>query len=222
MSGADRKGGDAAGAPKRRWFAIPTGRERIATIAELAEFLVREASLIAQKSIVDYCQMKTRLPLTELTREKRFADAFDEARRASFAAVLADLVATVEAHLRPHAGSRAGALAEALAAFYAECLGRFDDRHPAAAMDAESMARRLARLQLAAPKTSADIAATAANALFDALPIHPNLRKDDREPVVDGVRFLFMSRCQRLDRQLDAAALIDALLARGEAARRPS
>jgi hypothetical protein len=196
-------------------FAVG-GRERIATRAALADFLTRESSLVAQKSIVDYCHMKTRLPLNELTREKVFADAFDAARRAAYASVLADIVAVVESHLRGPAGARSGELPGPLARLYAECLRGFEGGM--AADDSASFERRLAQLQLAAPKSSAEIALTSGNALFDALPLHPSLRKYDREPVVEGVRFMLMSRCQRLGERLDAPALLAALLAPERAA----
>jgi hypothetical protein len=200
---------------KWRFFTIGSGRERIATLEELADFLAREASLVAQKSIVDYCHMKTRLPLTELTREKVFADAFDAARMAAYGAVLGDLVAAVESHLRAPAGARSGDLPKALARIYAQCLERFDGgaRGEPAKADAAALERRLAQLQLTAPKSSAEIALTSGNIVFDALPLHPSLRKFDREPVVEGVRFLLMSRCQRLGERLASGALIEALLA---------
>lgn len=209
---------------KWRLFSIGSGRERVGTTAALADFLSREASLIAQKSIVDYVHMKTRLSLTEHAREEPFREAFDASRAASYAAVLADLVAVVESHLRAAAGAAKGALPAALARLYRECLDRFDIPMPA---DPERLARdvegRLAQLQLAAPKSSADLALTCGNAVFDLLPIHPRLRKDDREPVVEGVRFLFMSRCQRLGERLDKPALAAALLAeRAPAAPRPA
>ena len=43
----------------KKWgfFAIDSGRERIASREALADLLTREASLVAQKSIVDYCHM---------------------------------------------------------------------------------------------------------------------------------------------------------------------
>lgn len=205
---------------KWRFLSIGSGRERIATLEELADFLAREASLVAQKSIVDYCHMKTRLPLNELTREKAFADAFDAARATAYGAVLADLVAAVETHLRAPAGTRSGALPKALARLYAQCLARFEGgaRGEAAKSDTAALERRLAQLQLAAPKSSAEIALTSGNVVFDALPLHPSLRKFDREPVVEGVRFLLMSRCQRLGERLAADALIAALLAETPAA----
>jgi hypothetical protein len=204
---------------KWRLFSIGSGREAIATRAALADFLSREASLVAQKPIVDYVHMKTRLSLNEFTREQQFRDAFDASRAASYAAVLGDLAAVIETHLRAAAGTRAGALPAALARLYRECIDRFDVKMPS---DPERLARdleqRLAQLQLAAPKSSADVALTCGNAVFDLLPIHPRLRKDDREPVVEGVRFFFMSRCQRLGERLDKPALIAALLGGGAAA----
>jgi hypothetical protein len=200
-------------------FSIGSGREQIATRASLADFLSREASLIAQKPIVDYVHMKTRLSLSEFTREQQFRDAFDASRAASFAAVLADLAAVVETHLRAAAGTRAGALPAALARLFRECLDRLDIPMPGdTARLARELEQRLAQLQLAAPKSSADVALTCGNAIFDLLPIHPRLRKDDREPVVEGVRFFFMSRCQRLGERLDKPALIAALIGEGAAA----
>ncbi len=201
---------------KWRLFAIGGGRERIATVEALVDFCAREASLVAQKTIVDYCHMKTRLPLNELTREKAFADAFDAARKSAYAAVLADLVAVLETHLRRAAGTRSPELPRALAALYARCLARFEESGVEA--DVGAFERRLGQLQLAAPKSSAELALTSGNAVFDLLPIHPRLRTHDREPVVEGVRFLFMSRCQRLGERLDAGALLAALLAEREAA----
>lgn len=196
-----------------RLFSISRGRERIETLDALGDFLAREASLIAQKPIVDYIHMKTRISLNEFTREQPFVEAFDASRAASYAAVLADLVAVIESHLRAAAGTRSGALPAALARLYRDCLGRFDLVLPGDPAElAAEFERRLAQLQLAAPKSSAEMAATCANAVFDLLPIHPRLRKDDREPVVEGVRFLFMSRCQRLAERLAPGALLDELL----------
>jgi hypothetical protein len=202
-----------------RLFSIGSGRERIGTLEALADFLSREASLIAQKPIVDYVHMKTRLSLNEFTREQLFRDAFDASRAASYAAVLGDLVAVVESHLRAAAGPRSGALPAALTRLFRECLGRFDVPMPSDPDQfARDLERRLAQLQMAAPKSSADMALTCGNAVYDLLPIHPRLRKDDREPVVEGVRFFFMSRCQRLGERLDKAALVAALLGEGAAA----
>lgn len=204
---------------KWRMFSIGGDREPIGTAPALADFLAREASLIAQKPIVDYVHMKTRLSLTEHAREEQFREAFDEARALSFAAVLADLMAVVESHLRAAAGAASGALPSALARLYRECLGRFDVRVPGdAAERAREVERRLAQLQLAAPKSSAEVALTSGNAMFDLLPIHPRLRKEDREPFVEGVRFFFMSRCQRLGERLDKPALLAALLGEGASA----
>ena len=194
---------------KWNFFAVDW-RSRIATLERLVEFLTREASLVSQKSIVDYCHMKTRLPLNELTREKPFAEAFDAARRVAYAAVLGDLVAVVEMHLRTPAAARSRELPNALARLYLDCLARFDG---GIAGDGTAFERRLTQLQLAPVKNSAEIAFTSGNAVFDSLPVHASLRKFDREPVVEGVRFLFMSRCQRLGERLDATALLGALLA---------
>jgi len=198
-----------------RWFAGWRAAP-VATADALRDFFYAEAALVAQKCVIGYCHVKTRLPLTELMRDEEFRIAFERARWEGFAAVLGDLAVVVEGHLRPAFGERQGALADRLADCCAEVLaGRV---RPAAAEAGWSevvleIRRRLHRAQLAAPQSVADVAWTSARRLFDTLPIHDRLRRPDKEAVVASVRFMLVSRCGRLDRRLDRDALARALLA---------
>ena len=97
-------------------------RPRIATSAQLAVFLDRNAWLVSQKNVVGYCTVKTRLPMYELLKEKPFADAYDIAIWEAYAAVLADLVTVAETFLRSHAGQRASDVADALGATFESLL----------------------------------------------------------------------------------------------------
>jgi hypothetical protein len=199
----------------RRWFA---GRRAapIATADALRDFLYAEAALVAQKCVVGYCHVKTRLPLTELMRDEEFRTAFEGARWEGFAAVLGDLAVVLEGHLRPAAGERQAALADRLADCCAEVLaGRARPAAPEAGWPAvvAAIRGRLHRVQLAAPQSVADIAWTSAQRLFDTLPIHDRLRRPDKEAVMASVRFMLVSRCGRLDRRLDRGELVRTLLA---------
>ena len=192
------------------WRAPP-----IATADALRDFLYAEAALVAQKCVIGYCHVKTRLPLAELMRDEEFRIAFESARWEGFAAVLSDLAVVVEGHLRPMAGDRPGALADRLADCCADALaGRTRPAAPEAGWSGvtDEIRRRLHRAQLAPPQSVADISWTSAQRLFDTLPIHKQLRRPDKDAVVASVRFMLVSRCGRLERRLDRDALAQALL----------
>lgn len=198
----------------RRWFA-ERRPEPVATPEGLRAYLHAEAALVAQKCLVGYCHVKTRLPLTELMRDADFRTAYETSRWEGFAAVLEDLVAIVEAHLRTAVGDRGVALADSLADLYRDMLA--EQPRPGAPEAgwqevADEGRKRLHRLLLTPPKTVADIAWTSATRLYEALPIHQDLRRPDKDAVVASVRFMLVSRCGRLERRLDRGALVRALL----------
>ncbi|HVO14934.1 MAG TPA: hypothetical protein VMV26_06965 [Alphaproteobacteria bacterium] len=198
----------------RRWFAGWRAAP-IATTNALREFFSAEAALVAQKCVIGYCHVKTRLPLAELMRDEAFRIAFEGARWEAFAAVLSDLAVVVEGHLRTAAGDRQSALADRLADCCAAVLaGRPRPAAPTAGWSeiVDNIRRRLHRAQLAAPQSVADISWASAERLFDTLPIHQQLSRPDKPAVVASVRFMLVSRCGRLERRLDRDALIDALI----------
>ena len=199
----------------RRWFA-GLGARPVATPEGLRAYLFAEAALVAQKCLIGYCHVKTRLPLSELLRDDAFQIAFEGARWEGFAAVLEDLTVMVEGYLRPAVGDRQPALADRLADVYGEVLAA---QPRPAAPDAgwheviDEGRRRLHRVILAEPQPVAETAWTSANRLFEALPIHKDLRQPDKDAIVASVRFMLVSRCGRLDRRLDRDSLVRALLA---------
>ena len=64
-----------------RWFAGWRATP-IATADALRDFLYAEAALVAQKCMIGYCHVKTRLPLAELMRDAAFHTAFEAALNA--------------------------------------------------------------------------------------------------------------------------------------------
>lgn len=200
-----------------RWRQTPP----IASVGDLADFLDRSAAQIAQKSVIGYCLVKTQLPLAELTRDQRFAEAFDRSRWEAYAAVLADLIVVTEMYLRPAAGSRAGDLVGPLSRLYAAILAR----HPAPVHRPEgwealaaAMPGRLAGAALAEPSSIARVAETSADRLFETLPIHERLREPDKPAIVANVQFLMVGLARRFDSGLERDALVGELLAAHEAA----
>jgi hypothetical protein len=193
----------------------------VATAAALSEFLDRRAALVAQKSVIGYCHVKTQLPLTELITETRFSEAFERSRAEAHSAVLADLTVLTEGYLRAAAGRRAIELPERLAALYAAVLAahpRPAHRPEGWAVAVEAVRERLKAAQAGPPRGAAAIAESSAEHLFRTLPIHERLREPDKPAIVANVKFLMVGMVHEFERQLDPAALAADLLPPEDAA----
>ena len=121
--------------------------------------------------------------------------------------MLADAVLMAEGRLRP--AGEAAPVARSLLALHEAILR---DHPPPAHLpqgwtpEVVAFAERMARAQLAQPLPAATLGETGARRLFDALPIHPDLRRLDFEMVSNAVRFGLVSMAQTLERRLDRAA----------------
>jgi hypothetical protein len=188
--------------------------KRVATVDQLTDFLDRQAAQIAQRSIIGYVHVKTRLPLHELTKEKPFADAFEVARWEAYAAILSDLVLILAGVLSPAAGGRSAVLRERLVQLYRDVLLCHPvPAHRIAGWDeaVNAFAARLATAPLAPAESIASIAEYSAERLYDTLPIHKRLRAPDKPAIVANVQFLIVGLAHEFER-FDAKALAAGLL----------
>lgn len=198
----------------RRWFDPGP----IDTAAELQKFLDERTAFAAQKNIVAYCQMKTRVHLPDLLKEKVFQEAFDRSRWESFALVLSDLLIIVDGDLGTGLGEKdREALAGRMGTMYRAIL----NGHPRPAHrpdgwdDAfEAFDRRLAVARMAPPKPVLEVASHSAQKLFELLPIHTSLRGKDAMSVEGGVRFLIAAATDALGRRMRREPLLADLLGR--------
>ena len=189
----------------------------IATADALRTFLEERAALIAQKCAIDYCRGKTGLASYALFTEKPFLDALEICRWETFVTVLGDLLIITEGHLRAHAAvPQRARLHEVLLAMYYAVL----DRLPVPAHRADgwgeattAFTQRLNTAGLGSPRTALDVADHSAKRLFDTLPIHASMRALDKEVVYGAVRFRMIAVSQEMDRRIQAAELIERLLA---------
>lgn len=182
---------------------------RLDTADDLAAFMARHASLVAQKATIEYCRLKAGGHWDKLLREPPFAKALERARWDAFAAVLTDVLVIAEGKLRDPAGPSTR-LADRLAALGGAILaGHPAPAHRPGGWDAirAAMRERLAQAQLAAPKPIATASAPAGRAVFDALPIHPSLRGHDRELIARNVAFNLCRFVEDLERRADLAGL---------------
>jgi hypothetical protein len=204
--GAKEIGSVMLGGLKRLWRP-----PAVATRMALAEFLERHAAMITNRSIIGYCHVKTRLPLHELTREARFAEAFERGRSESYAAVLADLVIVAEGVLR---GPTAPSLAAGFTTLYAEMLARQGvpaHRPDGWAVAVDELRTRLQMAQQGPPRRVADIAERSAARICAEMPIHESLRAQDEPAIKANVQFLIVGLYHEFETRLDHGALVRAL-----------
>ncbi len=190
-------------------------RPAIATGEALGTFLDQNASLIAQKTIIGYCNVKTMLPLPELTKEQRFVDALEISRWEAYAAALADLFVVAEGRLRDTVVGREYDLVARLADLHETVLSRYPvpaHRPEGWTSEGAGLRQRLTTAQLAPPLAMVDVALICAERIFSTLPIHERLREPDKPAVVANVQFMMVGMAHRFDTEIDSAAVTADLL----------
>jgi hypothetical protein len=188
MAGQKLGGVDMLGSLLSRLRRPPDIRDS----ASFSNLLHRHAAFISQKGTQEFVRAKAGLNWSKLIREQDYIAALEKSRWEALAAVLEDLVVISEGFLRPESQGRLEPLRHWLAACYRDIL----NEHPVPAhrpdgwkADCVHAALRLQAAQSAAPLPPHEIAEVSGGKVYEALPIHSNLRKFDLELVTNNVRF---------------------------------
>lgn len=192
------------------------GRRGPSDPAAFRVFLGRQAAFIAQKTVIDYCRVKSGRSEQVLFADRDFRAALEHCRWEVYLAVLADTAALAEAWLRPHAPGEEAPLATALvglhAAILAESSASAGQDRPTAEVPA-AIAAHLARLQLAPPRPANTLPLAAEAPLLATLPIHPDQRRGEEPSILGALRFHVVTTQQEMERRFDAPAIARLLLA---------
>jgi len=190
--------------------------ENICDPDQLAQFILTETSRIAQKATTGYCRTKAGTNVDLLFREEVFIKALESSRWTAFGLVLADCCLVVEGFLRPEAAAHPDELAAWILATHDGIL----DAHPHPDRGAEGwsaekqeMRARLGRSRMAEPIPAANLGFDTAQRIYDSLPVHPKLRREDFELVQNLTRFGHISFREDLTRRVDPAAMVAAIIA---------
>ncbi len=175
-----------------------------------AEFLRRQAAFVAQKTVIDYCRVKSGRHERQIFANADFQAALGHCRWQVYLAALCDVAAVAEGWLRPHAAGREGALAEALvrmldAALVAEPPPE-EEREAAEAIRL-SFPRHLAELQRAPPVAAHRMPLRCDAPLFATLPIHADQRVGETPAIRGALRFHIVSTQQEMERRFDPVGL---------------
>ena len=192
----------------RRWAPVTTGQE-------LADFVAAQTAYVAQRSVIEYCRARTGLNWEKLALERQFLDRLEVCRWEAYAIVLAEVAELALIRLRrDRAADPQAYLPGLIAAAHAALVRHPVPGHRSTWTDAaEAIERHLARAVLAAPRPVHLLGLQSADAIFDLLPIHADLRPQDREMFQNSVRFAICGAFDAMSRCFDVPALEAALLA---------
>lgn len=181
---------------------------------ELADFLAAQSAYVSQRTVLEYCRARTGLNWDKLFKEQAFVDSLEVCRWEAYAALLAEVAELVLIRLRTEGDGEAAAYVPGLEEAARSALLR----HPVPAHRTDwqgafaDVDRHLARALLAEPRAVHLVGLDAADAIFDLLPIHPDLRPQDRTMFQNIVRFALCRVFGEISRRLDVPALEAALL----------
>jgi hypothetical protein len=196
-----------------RWPLTRKSRPPVATLDELADFLAAQTAYVSQRAVFEYCRARTGLNWDKLYREQTFVDSLEVCRWEAYAQVLAEVAELVLILLRRQDPADPQAYLPGLAAAAGAALRRHPVPGHRASWDAAAaaIAKHLAQSLLAPPRAVHLAGVGAADAIFAQLPIHPDLRREDREMFRNSVRFALCRVFDETTRRLDVAALAQAL-----------
>jgi hypothetical protein len=185
----------------------------VATSDELADFLAAQTAYVAQRTVLEYCRARTGLNWDKLFREQPFIDSLEVCRWEAYVEVLAEVAELALILLRRQSPADPQAYLPGVAAAAGAALLRHPVPGHRTSWDEASavVEQHLAQSLLAAPRAVHLAGFGAADAIFDHLPIHPDLRREDREMFRNSVRFALCRVFDEMTRRLDVPALGQAL-----------
>jgi hypothetical protein len=200
----------------RRWPAVTASHE-------LADFLAAQTAYVAQRSVIEYCKARTGLNWDKLFLERMFLERLEVCRWEAYAIVLAEVAELALIRLRRDgAANPENYLPSLVAAAHAALLRHPVPGHRSSWTDAaDAIERHLARALLAPPRPVHLLGLPSADVIFDLLPIHADLRPEDREMFQNSVRFAICGTFDAMSRCFQIPALEASLLAAADEQRSP-
>lgn len=180
----------------------------------LEEFVAGEAAYLTQKTVIGYCRVKTMQDYDKLMTEPAFRDGQELCRWESYALALGDVLILLEGMLRPADPAQRQRQADALAAFYPRLIDRSLPSHRQDWTDAKAaFAARFALARMAEPAAPNAVVVDTAKLIFEMVPVHPRLKREDREVILGDLRLHMVALHAVMQKRLRRETLTAALAA---------
>ena len=192
---------------------MPDRQGRVATLNDLADFLAAQAAYVSQRTVLEYCRARTGLNWDKLFQEEPFLQSFEICRWDAYAILLPEMAELALIQMRREGTADPQSYLPGLL----EAANSALLRHPVPAHRSSwteglaAIERHLARALLAEPRPVHMMGSDASDAIFDRLPIHASLRREDREMFFNSLRFALCRAFGDMSRRLDVLALEGAL-----------
>lgn len=181
-------------------------RRRSTNPSDLALFLQAQSAYVAQKTVLDYCRVKSGRNEKLMFSDPDFQAALTHCRWQVFFAALSDVTALIEAHLRAHAPNQEVLLSQRLVRLHQTALAHEAppaEEAPSAADAQNSLAHHLTVLQLEAPHSAHRLPLLAEAVLFATIPIHADQRRGETIAIKGALRFQIVTTQQELERRFE-------------------
>ncbi|HSO48169.1 MAG TPA: hypothetical protein VLQ68_09590 [Rhizobiaceae bacterium] len=164
----------------------------VGSVAELADFLDRHTSFMAQKCVIEFCRVRAGIYWQKLFEEEEFKDKLHQSCWESFTPVLAMILEVVDADLREAAGLRQRQLPAALEAVARQVIARHPVPQGAPAefwdREFELIAERMKVITGEPARPIEKMAAPMARKVFERLPIHKDIVQHDYDYIRNNLR----------------------------------
>lgn len=188
----------------------------IGSVGELADFMDSRAAFLAQKSIVEFCRVRSGIYWQKLFSEKEFQAALNHSRWRAYPACYAMMTEMVEGTLREPAGSRNHCLPEVLEKVALASFARYPvpEGSPLSFWEdaAVLIRQRLDATRAGPPRPVREIPKPLARTVFEMVPIHPDLLTNDYDYIFNFLRMNLLRAHEDFLAQADRSALVDELL----------
>jgi hypothetical protein len=187
---------------------------------EFRAFLDRQGAFVAQKTVLDYCRVKSGQRERIMFADPDFQAALRHCRWQTWAGAVQDVTALAEAWLRPHAPGREAALAAGLVALATALIDAAEapaEERKSLEAARDALPHHLATLQDSPPHSADRLPLLAEAPLFATLPIHHEQRIGETPAIKGALRFHIVTTQQEMERAFDAPALAVALCLLGDA-----
>lgn len=188
---------------------------RTASPEHLGRFLQSQAAYVAQKTVLDYCRVKSGRSERALFSNSDFQAALAHCRWQVFFSAMTDVTAMIEAHLRPHSIGEELVLVKQLFGLHEAALRSEtppDEEAPSAADARAALPLYLTKLQLEPPQPAHRLPLLAEPVLFATLPVHADQRRGEAIAITGALRFQMVTTQQELERRFDTERLARNLL----------
>jgi hypothetical protein len=164
----------------------------IVTAVELADFLDRRASFIAQKCVIEFCRVRAGVYWQKLFEEAEFKDKLNQSCWESYTPALAMLLEVVDADLREAAGLDQRNLPAALERLARQLVERYPvpNGAPPEFWDEQLqiVSERMRIISGEAARPIEKMAVPIARVVFDRLPIHKEIVRHDYDYIRNNLR----------------------------------